>query len=90
MRDEPVLGRLIDVPVREAFVHEAHVLTPWLAANLDRISDAIGVSLEDADTEVAVEGFAANVLAHGPSERKMLIENQLKARDHAHLGLTTT
>ena len=86
-----VLSRLADVPVREAFAHEAHVLTPWLAANLDRISDAIGVPLEDADTEVAVEGFAADILAHDPANgRKVLIENQLEASDHTHLGQIMT
>ena len=77
--------------MREAFAHEAHVLTPWLAANLDRISDAIGVPLEDADTEVAVEGFAADILAHDPANgRKVLIENQLEASDHTHLGQIMT
>ena len=87
----PTLGRLADVPVRQAFAHEAHVLTPWLAANLDRISDAIGVPLEDADTEVAVEGFAADILAHDPANgRKVLIENQLEASDHTHLGQIMT
>ena len=87
----PTLGRLADVPVREAFAHEAHVLTPWLAANLDRISDAIGIPLEDADTEVTVEGFAADILAHDPANgRKVLIENQLEASDHTHLGQIMT
>ena len=77
--------------MREAFAHEAHVLTPWLAANLDRISDAVGVPLEDADTEVAVEGFAADILAHDPANgRKVLIENQLEASDHTHLGQIMT
>ena len=91
MTDLPTLGRLADVPVREAFAHEAHVLTPWLAANLDRISDAIGMPLEDADTEVAVEGFAADILAHDPANgRKVLIENQLEASDHTHLGQIMT
>lgn len=90
-RSLPILGRLVDAPVREAFAHEALDMTPWLAANLDRISDAIGVTLEDPDTEVPVEGFAADILAHDPAgDRKVLIENQLEGSDHTHLGQIMT
>ena len=91
MRPLPTLGRLLDAPVREAFAHEALDMTPWLAANLDRISDAIGVPLDGADTEVPVEGFAADILAHDPvGDRKVLIENQLEGSDHTHLGQIMT
>ena len=90
-RPLPTLGRLIDVPVRDAFPHEAWDMTPWLAANLDRIADAIGVPLENPDTEVPVEGFAADILAEDPREgRKVLIENQLEGSDHSHLGQIMT
>ncbi|MEL7229849.1 MAG: hypothetical protein AAGK38_08070, partial [Pseudomonadota bacterium] len=66
-------------------------MTPWLAANLDRISKAVGIPLEEPDTEVPVEGFAADILAYDPvGDRKVLIENQLERSDHTHLGQIMT
>ena len=91
MRALPELGRLEYATARDAFPNEALDLTPWLAANLDRIGDAIGLRLEDADTEVPVEGFAADVLARDPvHDRRVLIENQLERSDHIHLGQILT
>ncbi|RYG86809.1 MAG: DUF4268 domain-containing protein, partial [Alphaproteobacteria bacterium] len=46
MTDEILFGTLSDVTLREAWTHEAHSFTPWLAANLDRLSAAIGIPLE--------------------------------------------
>jgi hypothetical protein len=37
---------LDNVALREAWTHEAHGFTPWLADNLGRISEAIGIRLE--------------------------------------------
>lgn len=50
-------GRLIDFPLCEAWKHEAHQFTPWLADNIDHLSDAIGIPLELTGTEVSVETF---------------------------------
>ena len=51
------------VDTRKAWAHEALDFTPWLAANLDRLSDAVGIRLELEGTEVAVDRFSADVLA---------------------------
>lgn len=84
-------GRLMDVQVREAWQHEAHHLTPWLAANLDRLSEVIGIPLELEDTEVRVENFAADIIARDPMlDRRVLVENQLEVSDHTHLGQILT
>ena len=84
-------GELKDVPLREAWPHEADDFTPWLADNLHRLSQAIGVDLELEDTEVAVEGFSADILARIPSDNSMVvIENQLENTDHTHLGQVLT
>ena len=40
---EPVFAALADVPLRDAWAHEAHRFTPWLAANLDRLAEVIGI-----------------------------------------------
>jgi hypothetical protein len=87
----PELGRLVEVDLRDAWPHEAHSLTPWLAANLDQLSELIGIRLELQDTEVAVEQFAADLLARNVGDESLvLIENQLEASDHCHLGQILT
>jgi hypothetical protein len=84
-------GRLEDLPLREAWKHEAHQFTPWLAENIDHLSDAIGIPLELTGTEVAVETFSADILARNPMDDSVvLIENQLSTTDHTHLGQIMT
>ena len=84
-------GDLKDIDLREAWPHEANDFTPWLAENLHRLSQAIGVDLELEDTEVSVEGFSADILARIPSDGSMVvIENQLENTNHTHLGQVLT
>jgi len=84
-------GRLQDLPLREAWKHEAHDFTPWLAENIDHLSDAIGIPLELTGTEVAVDSFSADILARNPMDDSViLIENQLEQTDHTHLGQIMT
>lgn len=83
--------RLIDLPLREAWPNEAREFTPWLAQNIDHLSDAIGMPLELTGTEVAVETFSADILARNPMDDSIvLIENQLETTDHTHLGQIMT
>jgi len=85
------IGRLEGVPPREAWPREAGDFTPWLAKNLDRLSEAIGVPLELEGTEVAVESFSADILARNLADGSLiLIENQLEMTDHGHLGQIMT
>lgn len=84
-------GRLTDLPLREAWKHEAHQFTPWLAENIDHLSEVIGIPLELTGTEVAVESFSADILARNPvDDSVVLIENQLEQTDHTHLGQIMT
>lgn len=84
-------GELKSVNLREAWPHEAHDFTPWLADNLGRLSDVIGIPLESEGTEVAVNQFAADILARNPADgSRVLIENQLAHTDHTHLGQILT
>jgi hypothetical protein len=87
----PTLGALTEVDLREAWNHEAHSFTPWLAANLDALADKIGIPLELEGQEVPVETFAADILARNPLDDSLvLIENQLEGTDHTHLGQIMT
>ena len=84
-------GELRDVAVTEAWPHEAHDFTPWLADNLELLTREIGIHLEAVDTEVSVEQFSADILAVNPvDDSRVLIENQYGSTDHDHLGKVLT
>jgi hypothetical protein len=88
---EAVFATLREVDPRSAWIHEAHVFTPWLAANLDRLSQAVGIPLELERAEAPVGRYAADILARNPQDgSSVLIENQLEASDHTHLGQIMT
>lgn len=87
----PELGMLQEIDLREAWDHEAHSFTPWLAQNLDVLAQVIGMPLEFEGQEVAVENFSADILARNPQDESyVLIENQLEMADHNHLGQIMT
>ncbi|MBY0282810.1 MAG: DUF4268 domain-containing protein [Sphingomonas sp.] len=91
MSDEPLFATLTDVALRDAWTHEAHRFTPWLAANLDRLADVIGMPLELTGTEMRVGTFSADILARNAADDSVvLIENQLEGSDHTHLGQIMT
>ena len=82
---------LDDVMVWSAWSHEALNFTPWLSANLDRLSSAIGIPLELTGTEMQVGPFSADILARNITDDSVvLIENQLESSDHTHLGQIMT
>lgn len=84
-------GELKNVALREVWSHEANDFTPWLAENMERLSDAIGIPMELEGTEVEVKQFSADIVARNPSDdSRVLIENQLESSDHTHLGQILT
>ncbi len=91
MNESLLFGALEEVPLREAWAHEAHVFTPWLAENLDRLGEAIGLRLEFIGREVNVGRYIADILARTVvDDQIVLIENQLERSDHNHLGQIMT
>lgn len=87
----PQLGTLEERPLRDAWDHEALSFTPWLAEQLPQLSAALGLPLELEGQEVAVESFKADIPARCPADdSRVLIENQLEASDHTHLGQILT
>lgn len=88
---EMVFGRLETVNVRTAWGHEALDFTPWLGANLDRLSEVLGLPLELEKIEQSVGRYSADILARNPRDGSaVLIENQLEFSDHTHLGQILT
>lgn len=83
--------RLSDAELRSAWPDEARDFTPWLFDNIDFLSDALGIELEATEIETAVENFSADIIAKDArTGDRVLIENQLEASDHKHLGQILT
>lgn len=91
MSELPVLSRLAPVAVRDIWTHEAHAFTPWLLANQEHLAEALGIELELTGSEHAVGGFKLDLIGHDITHQGVLIvENQLEATDHSHLGQLMT
>ena len=87
------LFKLEKVDLREVWKHEALDFTNWLAKpeNLESLSDEIGIDISLIQTEASVGNFNVDILAEEENTgRKIVIENQLEATDHDHLGKIIT
>ena len=86
------LSKLVQIPLREVWKHEALDFTQWLAlpANIELLSDTIGVNITETQTEVGVGQFHVDILAEDEHGRKIVIENQLEPTNHDHLGKIIT
>lgn len=88
---EPHLGRLVVVPPRDVWPHEAQTFTPWLLGNVDVLSQLLGMELELDVAEHPVGGFSLDLLGRDVSDDSVVIvENQLEQSDHTHLGQILT
>lgn len=87
----PEFGEMKPVDVRELWPHEAHAFTPWLAENIGRLSEALGMELEILGQEADVGDFSLDLLAKDlGSGRTVVIENQFGSTNHDHLGKLIT
>lgn len=87
------LGKLEKVDVRKVWEHEARDFSAWLVKpeNLERLSEQIGIDIEPTGTEIGVGRFRIDILAEEPrTGHKIIIENQLEATNHDHLGKVIT
>ena len=83
------LGRIEEVDLREIWQNEAGDFTPWLAAHLDLLGEALHLDLSLVESEANVGSFAVDILADTGSG-VVVIENQLERTDHNHLGQLLT
>lgn len=86
-----VLDELEKVDLRQEWEDEETDFTPWIAENIEKIEEVLGMELEVKDTEKSVGSFKADILAEEPNtEKEIVIENQLGKSDHKHLGQLIT
>jgi len=84
------VGTLQRLAARDVFDHEAYDFTTWLEANIDSLGEVLGLGLNAAEREKNVGTFSVDLFAEDGSGRRVIIENQLAATDHKHLGQVLT
>lgn len=88
------LGKLEKVKdLRSVWKHEATDFTTWLSdeENLNTLGEEIGIDIELLSTEAKTGSFSTDILAvEANTNNKIIIENQLEATDHDHLGKIIT
>lgn len=87
----PDFGKIKKVNIRDIWQHEAHYFTPWLAENLEKLGESVGMDLEMIEQEASVGNFSLDILAKDLSTgHNVIIENQFGDTDHDHLGKMLT
>lgn len=87
------LGTLKEVNIRELWKHEQYDFSNWLAKeeNIQLLNDEIGLTLTDINKEVYVGSYRCDLVAVDETTgEKVIIENQLEATNHDHLGKLIT
>ena len=85
------LGNFESIDPRSAWRDEAKDFTPWLANNLDKLCEPLGLELELEGVEVSAGRFTADITAIDQrSGKRVVVENQLETSDHGHLGQLLT
>jgi len=85
------LGKIEEVALRHIWANEARDFTPWLAEqeNLDYLGEILGLNLVEAEQEVSVGSFSADIHCKIENDnRTVIIENQIEDSNHDHLGKT--
>lgn len=84
------IGKLQKVPLRELWKHEAKGFSAWLENHIEILSEALGFPLTVVQREHQVGAFKLDLIARNEDRGDVIIENQLEATDHDHLGKVLT
>jgi hypothetical protein len=85
-----MIGKIVRRPLREVWKHEALDFTTWLLENIDVLSEALDLSLQEPQREQAAGDFSVDLVAETGDGRTVVIENQLEKSNHDHLGKLVT
>ena len=86
-------GFLQEVDVRALRKHEQYDFSNWLAQekNIELLNDILGLTLVDIEKEAYVGAYRCDLVAKDDTTGiKIIIENQLEASNHDHLGKIIT
>jgi hypothetical protein len=86
----PDFGVLKRVELRGVWPREDNEFTPWLAEHLEDLGESLKMDLELVQREAPVGDFALDLLCRDGRGRVVVVENQLAATDHTHLGQLIT
>lgn len=87
------LGKLQEIDIRKLWNHEQYDFSEWLskAENLEQLNEAIGLTLSQVEKEVYVGAYRCDLVGIDETTGdKVIIENQLEASNHDHLGKIIT
>lgn len=87
------LGKLKEVNIRDLWQHEQYDFSDWLSKdeNMELLSDEVGLTLTDIKKEVFVGSYRCDLVAKDETTGiNVIIENQLEATNHDHLGKIIT
>jgi hypothetical protein len=82
------LGKLTRIgDIRSIWRHERHDFSAWLLDNADALSEVLGIDVTLERPEERVGDFWLDLIGQDHTHGTVLIvENQLEATDHSHLG----
>ncbi len=87
------IGMLKEVDIRDLWKHEQYDFSNWLAEpeNIAYLNDILGLTLVEVDKEKYVGSYRCDIVAKDEtSDITVIIENQLEASNHDHLGKIIT
>ncbi len=84
------VGKLRRVPLREVWKNEATDFTTWLEDNPDVLNEVLDFNLSSLEREKAAGDFSVDLVGDDENGNTVIIENQLEASDHRHLGQVLT
>lgn len=87
------MGKLVEVDIRKIWCHEQYDFSNWLAEkeNLELLNETIGLTLSEVEKEVYVGSYRCDLVGKDEvTGEKVIIENQLEASNHDHLGKIIT
>ncbi|MDE0119241.1 MAG: DUF4268 domain-containing protein [Bdellovibrionales bacterium] len=86
------VGTLKKIELRKIWPREDTEFTKWLNDNLDILGEAIGLDLEESETECSWDNsdLRVDIRATTKDAKNVVIENQLEQTNHKHLGQIMT
>ena len=91
--EEIKLGKMKEIDIKKLWPHEQYDFSKWMAdeENIKELGDVLNLSLTDIKTEELVGNYRCDIFCRDELTGKpVLIENQLEATNHDHLGKIIT